>query len=102
MVKRTQWGYAVARAMQDFMRERGITQEHVAERLDRSQGYISQRTNGREAMTVDIVGAVAELAHLTPDALIFELSQRASRSLAAQPSPAEGTETVQQPLPDLN
>lgn len=71
------------------MREHGITQEQVAVRLDRSQGYISQRTNGREAMTVDIIGAVADLAHLTPDALTYELSQRA-RALQGAQEPAAG------------
>ena len=66
------------------MKDHDITQEQVALVLDRSQGYVSHRTNGREALTVDIIGVVADLAHLTPDALNLELSQRASRALAAQ------------------
>jgi transcriptional regulator with XRE-family HTH domain len=89
MSKRTEWGLRVARALQDFMRERDITQNQVAEFLGRSQGYVSHRTNGREALTVDIIGAVAVLAHLTPDALTLELAHRAASGPA--PEPAEGT-----------
>jgi transcriptional regulator with XRE-family HTH domain len=90
MAKRTEWGYAVAEAMQNFMRDHGITQEQIALRLERSQGYVSQRTNGREALTVDIIGAVAEAARLTPEALLFELSQRATRSLSGRTAPPAG------------
>jgi len=83
---RTEWGRRVARALQDFMKDQGISQAQVAEHLGRSQGYISHRTNGREALTVDIIGAVAELAHLTPDALNLLLSQRAVDAGRAEPA----------------
>lgn len=76
------------------MKDHDVTQEQVALRLGRSQGYISHRTNGREALTVDIIGAVAELAHVTPYELNLELSRRASEALAAGTAlePPSGTE----------
>lgn len=81
------------------MREHGITQREVAGRLGKSQGYVSHRTNGREALTVDIIGAVAELAHITPMALTFMISERASAALSRRPAqePDADTPTVDPP-----
>ncbi len=90
MSRRTDWGYAAARAFQDIMREKGITQQQVADRLGKSQGYVSHRTNGREALTVDIIGAVAELARITPLMLTLDMSERASAALASRPSEPDG------------
>jgi transcriptional regulator with XRE-family HTH domain len=66
----------ISAALRTFMGDRGITQQQVADTLGRSQGYVSQRTSGRRDLSVDIVSAVADLAHLTPRALMVELTER--------------------------
>lgn len=68
----------VSRALRAFMADHGVTQQTVADRLGRSQGYVSQRTNGRRDLSIDIIAAVAEIAHLTPRALMTELTERMS------------------------
>lgn len=73
------FGFQVSTVLRDLMRERGITQQDVADVLGRSQGYVSQRTNGREVLGLDIIQAVAHLAHLTPRALMVELTERTAR-----------------------
>jgi transcriptional regulator with XRE-family HTH domain len=66
----------ISAALRTFMGDRDITQQQVADALGRSQGYVSQRTSGRRDLSVDIIAAVAELAHLTPRALMVELTER--------------------------
>jgi transcriptional regulator with XRE-family HTH domain len=69
----------VSAALRDFMRERGITQQQVADRLGRSQGYVSHRTTGKQDLSIDIMYAVAELAHISPRALMVEVTERMGR-----------------------
>jgi transcriptional regulator with XRE-family HTH domain len=67
---------AVSRALTDFMSDHGVTQVQVATRLDRSQSYVSGRLNGKHDLSVDIIGAVAELARISPAALWIEVVTR--------------------------
>jgi transcriptional regulator with XRE-family HTH domain len=66
----------LSRALRDVMTERDITQMQVAAALGRSQSYVSTRTSGRIDLSTDIIAAVASLAHLSPRALMVELTER--------------------------
>jgi transcriptional regulator with XRE-family HTH domain len=70
------WGTA----LRNFMDEHDITLVQVARLLDRSHGYVSQRTTGRESLSLDIIQAVAELAHLEPQALMIDIQARVLRA----------------------
>lgn len=70
----------MSRALRAFMADHGITQTQVATALGRSQAYVSHRTIGRQDLSLDIIGAVAELAHLSPRGLMVELTERMSTS----------------------
>ncbi|MFB7798980.1 helix-turn-helix domain-containing protein [Isoptericola sp. NPDC056134] len=69
----------MSKAIRDFMEERGITQQQVADRLGRSQGYVSQHTNGRSNPGSDIIAAVATLAGLAPRSFMVEVTERMMR-----------------------
>lgn len=80
-------------ALRDFMRERELRLDDVAAVLNRSRAYVAARTNGSRDLSLDIVAAVAQLAHLTPHSLMVELSARmsaASVAAAAAPQQAPG------------
>lgn len=76
------WGTA----LRNFMDERDITVVQVARLLDRSHGYVSQRTTGRESLSLDIIQAVAELAHLEPQALMVDIQSRVLRASGREAS----------------
>lgn len=71
----------ISAALRAFMADHEITQQKVADALGRSQGYVSHRTTGRQDLSIDIVAAVADLAHLTPRALMVELTERMSTTV---------------------
>lgn len=68
----------VVTALRAFMADHRISQASIARLLGRSEGYVSQRMSGRLDLTVDIMGAVAELASVSPYALMAELTERMS------------------------
>lgn len=74
-------------AMTAIMEERDITQTQIAETLGRSQNYVSGRLTGKHHLSVDIILAVAHLAHLTPRELMLLLTER----MAAGPAPGTGS-----------
>lgn len=39
----------IARAIKGLMAERGVTQQQIANAIDRTQGYVSERANGLDA-----------------------------------------------------
>lgn len=84
---------ALGAHLADVMRERGITQTQVADRLGRVQGYVSERLNGHRAPETDLIDAVAALAHLTPHALMLELLARGTSAVGAAATPP-GTRAV--------
>jgi transcriptional regulator with XRE-family HTH domain len=81
-------------ALRDFMRERDLRLDDVAAVLGRSRAYVAARTNGSRDLSLDIVAAVAQLAHLTPYSLMVEVTARmhAAGATAAGPTPAAGTD----------
>lgn len=67
---------AFARHLRDIMAEHGVRQVPLAEHLDRSQGFVSERTSGRRPVDTDIIAAVAEMAGMGPRDLVDEISTR--------------------------
>jgi transcriptional regulator with XRE-family HTH domain len=82
---------AFAAGVRDVMRKYGVQQVPLAERIGRSQGFISERTSGKRAVDTDILDGIAAMAGVTPRALVREilelvpdtvyLTTRASRSV---------------------
>lgn len=66
----------ITRVLRDYMRENNVTQEKVADYLNRSQNYVSGRLNGRLDLSVDILGAVAALTGVSAGGLNLELLGR--------------------------
>lgn len=89
-------------ALRDYMKERGLTVEQVAETAGRSPGYVSHRTTGRQALSLDIILAVAELTNISERALMIELTDR----VGWEPAPESRLGTAPVPSPgqprDLN
>lgn len=81
----------LADALRGVMEERAITQMQVAETLGRSQSYVSARIIGKHPLSSDIIVAVASLAHLTPRALVVEMTERMGR--------ASDPDTAGRPMP---
>lgn len=67
---------AFARHLRDIMSERDVRQVPLAERLERSQGFVSERTSGRRPVDTDIIAAVAEMAGMGARELVEEISTR--------------------------
>jgi len=66
----------VSRALLDIVQEHGVTQTDIALILDRSQGYVSHRLTGKNALSVDIIEGAADLIGLSPHALVMEMLAR--------------------------
>lgn len=66
-------------AANDYMREQRITQPQIADVLGRSQNYVSGRLIGKHHISADIIMGIATLAHVPPDQLMRELTDRAAR-----------------------
>jgi transcriptional regulator with XRE-family HTH domain len=88
---------AVSTAVRDIMADHGTTQQQVASLLGRSQSYVSHRLIGRRELSLDIVQAVANLAHMTPRAVMVEVSER----MSAAPAPRPEAEPDTVPLSNL-
>lgn len=69
----------ITRALLGFMSDHDISQAAIARQLDRSPAYVSGRMTGKLDLSIDIVGAVAQLARITPRALMVELTERMGR-----------------------
>jgi len=72
-------------ALLQYMEEHDVSQVQVAQLLNRSNFYVWGRLNGRHALSVDIIGAVARIANEPPDHLIGELGIRAAGLAASRP-----------------
>lgn len=64
----------VSQALRDYMADHEVSQERAAGRLGRSQGYVSHRTSGKNALSLDIVEAVAVLTSTSPRELLAFLA----------------------------
>lgn len=69
----------LARNLKAFTQEEGITQQAVADKIGRPQGYVGHRLNGRSAMDIETLGAIADFAGMSVAALLVEMQAR-SRS----------------------
>lgn len=85
---------AVSAAVRDIMADHGITQQQVADLLGRSQAYVSHRLIGRRELSLDIVQAVANLSHMSPRAVMVEVSERMSSAPAPTPEVAADKATA--------
>lgn len=83
-------------ALRGYIRERGIIQSALAERLDRSEGFISERLTGARPPDTDIIDATAALAGISTSRLYEELGRRASTSEPDAPPPRGVDETADQ------
>jgi transcriptional regulator with XRE-family HTH domain len=87
-------------ALRDILRERDLRLDDVATALGRSRAYVSTRTSGARDLSLDIVAAAAGLVHLTPHALMLEVTTRAASLAASGGSTAgpqsQGTEDREQ------
>lgn len=66
----------VVAALRAYMDDHGVNQADVARRLGRSESYVSARMNGKLDLSLDIMSAVAEMTHLSPNALMAEVTAR--------------------------
>ena len=76
---------AIGRRMAEFRKARGITQVELAERLDVSQAVISQWEKGRRLLHGELIAALADVLHVSADAL---LGVRSKKSRRPPPPPA--------------
>jgi transcriptional regulator with XRE-family HTH domain len=72
-------------ALLQYMEEHDVNQVQVARVLNRSNAYVWGRLTGRHALSVDIIGAVAQLVHVPADRLTGELALRAASLAPSQP-----------------
>jgi len=70
----------MSQALLSFMADHGITKADVARKLGRAGSYVGERLDGTRAMSMDIAAAVGDIAHLSPAALMVELSERMRRT----------------------
>lgn len=78
------------------MDEHGVTVTAVAADLKRTHGYVSQRTTGRSALSLDIVQSVAYLARINPKALTLDLQERVGR-MSAPPAMEALPDNLEEP-----
>lgn len=74
-------------ALLQYMEEHDVSQVQVAQLLNRSNAYVWGRLTGRHSLSVDIIGAVAEISQTPPDRLTADLAVRAAGLGASQPEP---------------
>lgn len=72
-------------ALLQYMEEHDVTQVQVAQLLNRSNAYVWGRLTGRHSLSVDIIGAVAQIAQVPSDRLTGELALRAATLATSQP-----------------
>jgi len=75
----SQMNAQVTTALKGYMLDHGIAQADIARHLGRSESYVSARLNGKHDVSVDILGAVADVTRISPRALWVELSERMAR-----------------------
>ena len=69
---------AFAAEYRGFMRANGVSRSQIAARLERGEGYVSERINGKRALDTNDVDALASLvAGWDGISLMLELTRRA-------------------------
>jgi len=69
----------ISAALRDWMSDHSVTHQSVADALGRSQDYVSKRLRAESPLTVDIIGAVADLSGISPRALHVHLTAQMGR-----------------------
>lgn len=78
----TPFATAFAAEYKGFMRANGITNLQVAAKLQRNDGYVSERVNGKRALDTEDVDALAMLVPgWTGKALMIELARRVQSAM---------------------
>jgi len=67
------------------MSEREVSMRAVARLLDRSASYVSRRLTGHRALSVDIMAAAAQVAHMSERAFMVEVMRHYMGSSADLP-----------------
>ena len=62
-----------SRHLRDYMADHGITLEAVAIEMKRAVSYVSERTTGVRPPELDLIDAVALLAHVEPWELVARI-----------------------------
>lgn len=88
---------AFAAQYRGFMKSENITQQHIADLINRDRSYVSERVNALRPLDTDDVDALASLTGWTGRDLMIELSKRA-RTLSVVP-PVEDEEPTVSPAP---
>ncbi|MGF3055655.1 hypothetical protein [Microbacterium sp. YY-01] len=77
---------AFAAEYKGFMRANGITNLQIAKKLDRNDGYVSERANGRRPLDTEDIDALAMLVSgWTGKTLMIELARRTRLALDTPP-----------------
>ena len=74
----TQFTREVAAEVRGLMAARKISQTVLAERLDRSQAYVSERASGKKAFDTDDIDGIADLLGITGVTLLTPIARRLS------------------------
>lgn len=78
----TPFALAFAAEYKGFMRAHDIKGAQIADLLDRGEGYVSERVNGKRALDINDVDALATLAgNRCGIDLLMELTRRAETAL---------------------
>lgn len=75
---------SMSAALRGYIRERGISQSALAQSIERSEGFVSERLTGVRPPDTDMIDATAVLAGISTSRLYEELGRRAC---ATEPDP---------------
>ena len=82
---------AFAAEYKGFMKANSVTGAQIAEVLDRGEGYVSERVNGKRALDTNDVDSLASLVPQWDGlSLMIELSRRANAARAPRGELVEG------------
>ena len=73
-----QFSRQISRFIAGMLRERDVKQREVAERLERTQAYVSERVNGKRSWTLDELDSISSLLGFTSGlSMLEEVAERA-------------------------
>ncbi|WP_074040723.1 helix-turn-helix domain-containing protein [Dermacoccus nishinomiyaensis] len=78
MREQGQFSRQISRFIAGMLRERDVKQREVAERLERTQAYVSERVNGKRSWTLDELDSISSLLGFTSGlSMLEEVAERA-------------------------
>ena len=73
-----QFSRQISRFIAGMLRERDVKQREVAERLERTQAYVSERVNGKRSWTLDELDSISSLLGFSSGlSMLEEVAERA-------------------------